>query len=168
MTMTNTAERQADMHSNTTQQEFEAALLRMAEEGEEEDLDLLHQFRKSPPYLSDHHVGLYDLAEQKILARLHDPQQELQTAFGLTEAEFARCLLGAGREPVSQQAKQTVEMLQRIRQSWESQLKPDALRKWFRKSVPLFDGQTPLEVVTKGQAERVWHLLGRFEEGIPS
>ena len=149
----------------TLQVEFEAALMWIAEKGDEEDLDLLQQVRKSrSEYISD----LFDLAEQKILVRLHDTQQELQTAFGLTQAEFAHCLLGTDSEPVSQQARQTVEMLQRIRQSWESQLKPEALKKWFRKAVPLFDGRTPLEIVTQGQAERVWHLLGRFEEGIPS
>ena len=138
----------------------------MAEKGVDEDLDLLYEIRKPLPYRSNYIAGLFDLAEQKILVRLHDPQQELQTALGLTEAEFARCLLGAGSTPVSQQAKQTAEMLRQIRQSWEDQFSPAALKDWFREPVPLFNGKTPLEAVKEGKAEEVWHVLIRLEEGV--
>ena len=159
--------RRIQLLAPSTQQEFEASLMWVAEKGKEEDLDLLHQVRKSPPYQADNISALFDLAEQKILVRLHDPQQEMQTAFGLTEAEVALCLLGVGREPVSYQAQQTAEMLKQIKQSWEEQFQPDALKEWFRKPVPLFGGKTPQEAVIEGRAEEVWHILIRLGEGIP-
>jgi hypothetical protein len=90
--------------------------------------------------------------------------RDLREAFGLSKDEFTQCLRGLGQGGVVRQ----IGLLRRIKRSWESQLKPETLKQWVRKPLDVFGGKTPLELIAQGQAERVWHLLGRFQEGIPS
>lgn len=96
------------------------------------------------------------------------PVQELQAALGLTVSELASCLARNHRKPDWLYFRQTLSLLGRIRQSWESQFEPEAIKDWFRKSIPGFGGKTPMEMVVEGRAEEVWHALGRIEEGIHS
>ncbi len=96
------------------------------------------------------------------------PVQEFQAALGLTISEMAACLTEGDKEFNWQNFRQTLSLLERIRQSWESQFEPAAIKSWFRKSIPGFGGKTPMEMVVEGRAEEVWHALGRIEEGVHS
>ncbi len=96
------------------------------------------------------------------------PVQELQAALGLTISEIAACLTRGNKELNWQYFRRTLSLLERIRQAWESQFEPEAIKSWFRKSIPGFGGKTPMEMVVEGRAEEVWHALGRIEEGVHS
>lgn len=158
--------RQASLQAPESERIFEGDLMWMAAKGIREDLNLLRQVREDPPYWTDQIAVLFGLAEQGILACLSDPGEELQTAFGFTQAEFVHCLHGTDREPDSEKADQILEMLKQIKQSWENQYPPEGLKDWFRKPVPLLGGGTPFEAVMEGRAEEVWQILLRLEEGV--
>lgn len=93
---------------------------------------------------------------------------KLQESFGLTPAELADCVMSAQNAPASQEPKQVERLLKQIKQLWDEQFNPEALKSWFRRSIPAFRGKTPIDMVKEGKAEAVLNLLGRFKEGIYS
>jgi hypothetical protein len=92
----------------------------------------------------------------------------LQESFGLTPAELADCVMNAHHVAAPQEPEQVESLLKQIKQLWDEQFKPEALKSWFRRSIPAFRGKTPFDMVKDGKAEAVLNLLGRFKEGIYS
>ena len=93
---------------------------------------------------------------------------KLQESFGLTPAELADCVMSAQNAPAPQEPKQVERLLRQIKQLWEEQAKPEALKLWFRRPIPAFQGKTPFEMVKEGKAERVRNVLGRLREDVYS
>lgn len=160
-------QRRVQILAPPSQKEFEAALMWMAERGEEEDLDLLYQALPTSPISSDSISKLFNLATQAIIGRVYDSDKELQIAFGLTAEEFAACLLGTTSNSASEQAKENVAKLREIKELWEVQIEPEELKSWVRQPVPLFAGATPLEKFRQGNYRAVVHALILLKEGMP-
>ena len=80
-------------------------------------------------------------------------------------------LLGlAGREadaPASGRAREAAEHLRAIRESLVDLFQQEEIDRWLHSPNDMFDGQTPLEVMSEGRSRRVRQLLARIEEGIP-
>lgn len=43
-----------------------------------------------------------------------------------------------------------------------------ALGKWFEEPNPAFDGLKPLEVIERGEIDRLWAMIHQLESGTPS
>ena len=62
-------------NSNITQSTFEATLMWMVEQGEQEELNLIQKVRLNPPYNSNDIQNLFDLAEREIPERIKQNQK---------------------------------------------------------------------------------------------
>ena len=97
----------------------------------------------------------------------YDAKQELASAFGFSPDELADCLLGAAPQLTVEHAGKNAEKLREIKALWEDQFEADGLKLWVRRTVPLFGGNTPLQLFRQGKFEETLHLLTMFQEGIP-
>jgi hypothetical protein len=66
--------RRFELRSPSSHDHFTAALWWIAERGGEEDLKLLREIRRNPPYTSDDIIRLLGIAEEKIAERVDDPE----------------------------------------------------------------------------------------------
>ena len=46
-------------------------------------------------------------------------------------------------------------------------MQPDAVNDWLNSSNAAFDGSTPLQVVERGETDRLWRMLFDLESGQP-
>ena len=47
-------------------------------------------------------------------------------------------------------------------------MKEESLGKWLQTPNPAFDGLKPLEVIDRGQTERLWSMIYFLRSGVPS
>ncbi len=46
-------------------------------------------------------------------------------------------------------------------------MQPTEVGQWLRSPNPAFDGSTPLQVVERGEVDRIWRMLFDLESGQP-
>ena len=46
-------------------------------------------------------------------------------------------------------------------------MEPAQVGRWLRSPQPAFDGSTPLQVVERGEMDRIWHMLYDLGSGQP-
>jgi len=46
-------------------------------------------------------------------------------------------------------------------------MKPKEVGQWLKQSNPAFDGSTPVQVIERGQMDRIWRMLYYAESGEP-
>ena len=98
------------------------------------------------------------IAEQQTRKRRYTPYKNLQNFFGLTQDDFA-CLVDVG-------GGEAVKDLQSIKESLEALFEPKEIRRWLHTPKSMFAGKTPIEIIAKGEADRILEILTRLEEGI--
>ena len=42
----------------------------------------------------------------------------------------------------------------------------DELGEWMRTSNPAFEGQTPIQVIERGEADRLWRMIFQIDAGV--
>ena len=103
--------------------------------------------------------------------------RQIREELGLTQAELARLLGFSTRWVATQEASgiradagaerhlleiaRLVEALSRVVQA-------DGLRGWFVRPNAAFQGLKPLEVVERGQIDRLWQMVFFLESGVAS
>jgi hypothetical protein len=45
---------------------------------------------------------------------------------------------------------------------------PESIASWLETPNPAFDGLTPLEVIERGQIDRIWRMVFELESGVPA
>jgi len=107
--------------------------------------------------------------EQKI-----ETLRELREALGLTQAELGRVLGFSTRWVASQEAasqtplERRVIELERLYRALSEVVQPESIRGWFTRPSPAFDGLKPMEVVERGQIDRLWQMIFFLESGVAS
>ncbi len=43
----------------------------------------------------------------------------------------------------------------------------DAIGPWLKESNPAFDGSTPLQVIERGETDRIWRMIYELQSGEP-
>lgn len=71
-----------------------------------------------------------------------------------------------GVPPSPKQEKALVEM-DRLLDGLARVLKPEQVGHWLKSPNPAFDGSTPLQVVERGESDRIWRMLYDLESGQP-
>jgi hypothetical protein len=71
-----------------------------------------------------------------------------------------------GVPPSPKQEKALVEM-DRLLDGLARVMKPAQVGNWLKSPNPAFDGSTPLQVVERGEMDRIWHMLYDLESGQP-
>lgn len=98
----------------------------------------------------------------------------VRSAYGLTRKEFGR-LSGfseralaswdLGETEPSEQARLRLVELDRLYAALADVIAPDALSAWLATPNAAFDGLKPVEVVERGQIDRVWRMVFELESG---
>lgn len=68
--------------------------------------------------------------------------------------------------PSPKQEKALVEM-DRLLDGLARVLPPEQIGQWLKSPNPAFDGSTPLQVVERGELDRIWRMLYDLESGQP-
>lgn len=100
----------------------------------------------------------------------------LREGFGLTRADFRR-LTGyseravanweAGRPPDTVVGRRLRE-LERLRNALVRVMRADAIGYWLQRPNDAFGGLKPLEVVERGELDRLWRMVYELESGGPA
>jgi transcriptional regulator with XRE-family HTH domain len=71
-----------------------------------------------------------------------------------------------GEAPSPKQEKALVEM-DRLFDGLSRVIEPAQVGRWLTQPNPAFDGSTPLQVVERGEMDRIWRMLYDLESGQP-
>ena len=109
-------------------------------------------------------------------SRISTVAGELRKRLQLNQAAFARLVpisvrslatLESGSPPTDVVARRLTE-LQRLTNALTEVMKKDSLGKWLQSPNPAFDGLKPVEVIDRGESDRIWSMIYYLRSGIPS
>jgi len=101
---------------------------------------------------------------------------ELRRGFKLTQAQFAPVLsvsirslatLEAGSAPTPAVARRLGE-LARLQRALAEVVEPKAIGSWMLRPNAAFDGLKPLEVIERGEVDRIWAMIHALRSGTVS
>ena len=104
------------------------------------------------------------------------PVRELRRRYGMTRPLFAR-LVGVSErslakfekeEAVNESVRRQVTALTRLQAALTRVVKPEAIGEWFDKPNPALGGLKPLEVVERGEEDRIWAMIYQLTSGAAS
>ncbi len=58
--------------------------------------------------------------------------------------------------------------IERFRERLAEVVKPEAFPEWLETPNPAFDGLKPLEVIERGEIDRLWNMIFYLESGVAS
>ena len=71
----------------------------------------------------------------------------------------------AGRT-LSEASRQKVVETECLRAALAELVPADELGEWMRTSDPAFEGQTPIQVIERGEADRIWRMIFPIDSGV--
>jgi DNA-binding transcriptional regulator YiaG len=71
-----------------------------------------------------------------------------------------------GRKP-STSTERRLNELTRLFAALEKLVEPAAIGPWLKEPNPAFDGSTPVQVIERGDADRLWRMIYELESGEP-
>jgi transcriptional regulator with XRE-family HTH domain len=101
--------------------------------------------------------------------------REVRAALGLTQKLFARAAgisertlaeLERDGRPRAPQQQRLVE-LDRLRRGLARVMRPEFIGTWLVAPNPAFGGLKPLEVIERGELDRLWRMIFQLESGMP-
>jgi hypothetical protein len=104
-----------------------------------------------------------------------NPVRALREQLGFNRKSFSR-LTGfseraiAGWEadkPLSDVSRQRVLEISRLRQALANVMNGDFVGEWLNAPNPAFEGLKPLEVIERGEVDRLWRMIYQLESGMP-
>jgi DNA-binding transcriptional regulator YiaG len=112
-----------------------------------------------PAFRRDKRVNVREMAD-----RFGVRQDTLSRMSGFSPravAEWAR-----GKEP-SAPAKKVFTEMDRLLDALARLMQPKEVGQWLKQPNPAFDGSTPVQVIERGQIDRIWRMLYYAESGEP-
>lgn len=104
-----------------------------------------------------------------------DGIRELRSELGLSQQVFAR-LIGfslrtvagwEGGKQISPSGMQRVRELGRLKRALSGVISEASVPVWFTTANPAFNGLSPVEVVERGESDRIWRMIFELESGMP-
>ena len=95
--------------------------------------------------------------------RLGFSQDELSRITGYSVRAIAGWEAG---KSLSEAARQKVLETERLRSALAEFVPASELGEWMRTSNPAFEGQTPIQVIERGEADRIWRMIFQIEGGV--
>jgi hypothetical protein len=101
---------------------------------------------------------------------------QLRDSFGLSRRVFSRLSHFSERaiadweagEKLSPQSRQRMVELKRLQQALAGVIEQAFIGEWLETPNDAFDGLKPLEVIERGQTDRIWRMIYLLESGVPS
>lgn len=99
---------------------------------------------------------------------------EVRAKMGLSQLEYSR-VSGyslrsvAGWEsgkPLSESARQKLIETERLRVALSGLMPAFELGEWMRTPNPAFEGQSPIQVIENGEADRLWRMVFQIDAGV--
>lgn len=109
-------------------------------------------------------------------AKSSDSIAEFRKRLQLSQAVFARLLpvsvrslvtLESGTSPTDVVTRRLKE-LKRLVNSLSEVMKADSIGTWLQTPNEAFDGLKPLEVIDRGEIDRLWSMIFYLRSGVPS
>ena len=72
-----------------------------------------------------------------------------------------------GSKPSSSTSRRLAET-RRLFAALEKLVSPEAIGPWLKDPNPAFDGSTPLQVIERGETDRIWRMVYELESGEPA
>ena len=72
-----------------------------------------------------------------------------------------------GSKPSSSTARRLTE-IKRLFAALENLVSAEAIGPWLKEPNPAFDGSTPLQVIERGETDRIWRMVYELESGEPA
>ncbi len=72
----------------------------------------------------------------------------------------------SGKQPSAPVQRALTEM-DRLLDALGRLMKPKEVGRWLKEPNPAFDGSTPVQVIERGQTDRIWRMLYFVESGEP-
>jgi len=69
-----------------------------------------------------------------------------------------------GSKPSSSTGRRLTE-IKRLFAALEKLVSPEAIGPWLKDPNPAFDGSTPLQVIERGETDRIWRMVHELESG---
>jgi len=91
-------------------------------------------------------------------------QETLSRMTGFSQRAVAEW--ASGKEPSAPAKKVFVEM-DRLLDGLARLMKPKEVGRWLKEPNPAFDDSTPVQVIERGQTDRIWRMLYYAESGEP-
>lgn len=100
----------------------------------------------------------------------------LREQLGMTRDTFARMLpvstrsladIEAGKQPPSEATTRRLTELQRLTDALGEVIRPEAVGDWLKLPNAAFDGLKPLEVIDRGETDRIWRMIYLLRSGTP-
>ncbi len=108
--------------------------------------------------------------------REHKPAvREITDRFGVRQETLSRMTgfspravaeWASGKEP-SAPAKRAFHEMDRLLDALARLMRPKEVGRWLKEPNPAFDGSTPVQVIERGQMDRIWRMLYYAESGEP-
>ncbi len=101
---------------------------------------------------------------------------EFRRVLQLTQPEFARLVpisvrslasLEAGAAPTEAIGRKLIE-LERLANSLAEVMRQETIGTWLKTPNPAFDGLKPVEVIERGEIDRLWSMIYFLRSGVPS
>jgi DNA-binding transcriptional regulator YiaG len=104
------------------------------------------------------------VAVEKIANKFGLQQETLSRMTGFSLRAVANW--NSGKSPSAPVRRALVEM-DRLLDSLSRLMKPKDVGRWLKEPNPALDGSTPVQVIERGQTDRIWRLLYFLESGEP-
>jgi transcriptional regulator with XRE-family HTH domain len=99
---------------------------------------------------------------------------EIRQLLGLSQEEFARVTGYSTRSvagwesghAVSDSARQKLNETARLRAALTEIVPPGSLGDWLRTPNPAFEGQTPIQVIERGESDRLWQMIFQIDANV--
>jgi hypothetical protein len=69
--------------------------------------------------------------------------------------------------PPQRSSAQKIREVTRLFDALAGLIKAKAIGKWLQQPNPAFDGSTPLQVIERGETDRLWRMIWHLREGNP-
>jgi transcriptional regulator with XRE-family HTH domain len=83
-------------------------------------------------------------------------QKTLARMVGCSERTLAS--LEAG-EPLRAERRRRFVEIQRLHAALSRVMRPESLAGWLDEAIPAFGGSTPLQVIERGEIDRIWEMI---------
>ena len=101
--------------------------------------------------------------------------REVRRQVGLTQRMFSRMFGVSERtliklengERLNSAANRRLCEIQRLQQALARVVSSEAIAPWLEQPNDAFDGLKPLEVIERGQIDRIWAMVFALESGVP-
>ena len=135
-------------------------VLKVSTSGKVSPFDITVRARASVPVAQPQRINVADLRRDLGLS-----QEELARVTGYSTRSIAGWESG---QQLSASAKQKLTETKRLTQALAQLMPPNHLGGWLRTPNPAFEGQSPIQIIERGESDRLWRMIFQIDANVAS